>query len=853
MNSIVFSNRENAPTPFESTSDQLTDVYEKRDEKLDLLMIEEVLKNCSNTEITLDETSIECNICGNDIGNTTLEKHVQRHHCERTRGNYICGICDEMYPPRLAWHHYYTKHLQQASSRFCISCKLCKESLPEGTSYLSEHIRKEHFGDYYFKCKFCDENFILERQLKDHLLSIHEKDTANCTKCPLRYIYKHDLNMHIKEKHSNNNIIKELSKPVFKCLRGCNAVFYSADQMNEHIALPHTHRCMNCNLRFPLFENLQTHNKNSHENTKSNNVKLTKQLGPTLNTVVPNQQFLNMQQQRSNKQLVIPTSNAVPNQQLLNMQLGILRSKGAANQSIRLPNVFKPVNLHQNPTFNLNNPNPLASRKVILNQDPTVPKTAAPQNIDINSSGPVSPPRTITIDLSEPDSPQKSDPELNKSILPQDVDVEGGEIELSDGIIDEESDTKKNTVEVKSPERQLSKDSDDSKDQNFEITNSASSKTKSGYTFDCKQCAKKFRTQATLERHVFYNHSVYNENLEKAYVLDVNWNTFNCKSCTRVYKFKKDIRWHVNTKHKKCDLCGELMQKESFLYEHIDAKHSRCNMCQEIYLNEEELKKHTDNTHVNKIECDKCGIEVLVSNLDSHKSYCYPKCKLCETVLLDEEALKDHTAKHHNNNKIKCDVCGLKIPESYLSAHKDFCSFELNSNTLSYNCILCVPNRSFASKDLLNSHMDSFHTKCDICYKYFIDESALEKHKPECDLSLVPHSVKNLNLVKQNPNIDNDVFEEIVEESPKVKCDKCGEQFVDKLYLHIHVRAAHKEENQYKCDNCNKKFIDKLRLYDHIRSEHKDSSSDKFKCPLCSKSFPYRMFLDQHITSKHKQ
>ena len=151
-------------------------------------------------------------------------------------------------------------------------------------------------------------------------------------------------------------------------------------------------------------------------------------------------------------------------------------------------------------------------------------------------------------------------------------------------------------------------------------------------------------------------------------------------------------------------------------------------------------------------------------------------------------ALKQHVRSTHLNVTFKCDHC----------------------------------EKTFRSKNGLNSHMKSIHLKsfaCDVCQKCFNSEPNLRRHKA---------SEHNLDAL--------------------YKCEPCGKAYAWKDSLDYHIRSIHLKE-EYACKYCTLTYKGQGSLRNHVQAVH--SSQDPFQCKQCDKKFKSRTGLQRHIQSIH--
>ena len=138
----------------------------------------------------------------------------------------------------------------------------------------NKHIKRTYQKKRKFQCKTCDESFLQNAILIEHITSFHEgiqpytkrrdlsvhesekKNPFNCHICNGIFAEKNDLNKHIDSVHER--------KP-YQCIT-CGARFSQNDNLQAHILSVHT--CPVCDKCFSSKSNLKTHVESVHEKKK---------------------------------------------------------------------------------------------------------------------------------------------------------------------------------------------------------------------------------------------------------------------------------------------------------------------------------------------------------------------------------------------------------------------------------------------------------------------------------------------------------------------------------------------------------------------------------------------------------
>jgi hypothetical protein len=134
--------------------------------------------------------------------------------------------------------------------------------------------------------------------------------------------------------------------------------------------------------------------------------------------------------------------------------------------------------------------------------------------------------------------------------------------------------------------------------------------------------------------------------------------------------------------------------------------------------------------------------------------------------------------------------------------------------------------------------------KCFLCYKPFLSELDLSRHKcakvqQESVCELCGKVLVNSNALKLHMKIHLNI--------KKHSCQFCGKRFIRKNHLDGHMRAVHTKERPYNCNLCNAKFTMKSELNHHMLKHSTDSP--KYLCSCCGKAFYERYQLTSHLKS----
>ena len=186
-----------------------------------------------NMRFKHDEESCSCHFC-NRIFNSkqTKDKHVKTQHGNENKLGHVCKDCDDLFQSKLALdYHKEVKHCIEVKS---FSCMDCTETFKTAHS-VKVHKRSVHNRrDFY--CRKCFFQFKLHSHLLRHYRTVHDVDMKkftnseisaketnySCNICDFTTIYKQNLSIHMKLKHSD-------VKDEFSCDQ-CGSKFYTKDK-----------------------------------------------------------------------------------------------------------------------------------------------------------------------------------------------------------------------------------------------------------------------------------------------------------------------------------------------------------------------------------------------------------------------------------------------------------------------------------------------------------------------------------------------------------------------------------------------------------------------------------------------
>lgn len=82
-------------------------------------------------------------------------------------------------------------------------------------------------------------------------------------------------------------------------------------------------------------------------------------------------------------------------------------------------------------------------------------------------------------------------------------------------------------------------------------------------------------------------------------------------------------------------------------------------------------------------------------------------------------------------------------------------------------------------------------------------------------------------------------------------CERCGQSFVWRSRLTMHIDSVHEGKKAFSCGKCDKSFSFKSNLKRHIGLVH--GVAKKFSCGQCGKIFSQKYTLNVHVVCAHKR
>ncbi|XP_028156447.1 zinc finger protein 26-like [Ostrinia furnacalis] len=173
----------------------------------------------------------------------------------------------------------------------------------------------------------------------------------------------------------------------------------------------------------------------------------------------------------------------------------------------------------------------------------------------------------------------------------------------------------------------------------------------------CPQCPDRtFRYFGILQRHMNSDHSNNNK---------------ICDFCGRTFKNVINLKVHISHSHSgsaECNTCGVKFKNQWCLARHRakshDVKNYKCPKCPEFFKSQYDKQKHLIKVHDTGHKCEHCG-KMFTRNsfMKDHIRRTHLKeknvpCNLCGEKFFDNYLLRLHKVKHDGERKFTCSFCG---------------------------------------------------------------------------------------------------------------------------------------------------------------------------------------------------
>ena len=194
--------------------------------------------------------------------------------------NHKCNFCEKTFSYKSQLEIHLKSSHERRDEEF--TCKLCENTFAT-EEYLQKHVRRMHVGHLspdQIHCFTCFEQFSKRCQLKEHTLSVHDKESKyDCDLCEFCFmssqaLHHHKINMHCEE---NGKLVNRVDGK-YSCPQ-CGIKYKYNSTLKLHIEAVHDkikkHKCSICEEGFLTPYHVTKHVKKVHEG----GTKLTRNCG----------------------------------------------------------------------------------------------------------------------------------------------------------------------------------------------------------------------------------------------------------------------------------------------------------------------------------------------------------------------------------------------------------------------------------------------------------------------------------------------------------------------------------------------------------------------------------------------
>lgn len=334
----------------------------------------------------------------------------------------------------------------------------------------------------------------------------------------------------------------------------------------------------------------------------------------------------------------------------------------------------------------------------------------------------------------------------------------------------------------------------------------------------CLKCNAIFPDLKPLKNHMILKHRTV---------------VYKCSFCPKIFSFVSGFRCHMKVDHSgkvadekvnvfiKCDMCppkARVFSNEDFsghLSEHLDEKTStvfgfKCRKCQYLTKNPVTFQNHMT---VMKI----CRLFEEVAFKRSQPNLVVPvKKRKCEEF--SNECIQKRLRGIYSSNQFKSESSIQECQRSPLDRDDGLSSAaDRTRNNTKMVCLLC--DKKFNDSTSIRNHISSYH-KCNDHYKYI--QVLLDlKGSPKKISSKCTKDIHKKKILRKT-NIDsvvNHTVKKSTNKSSSFGCPYCTIESTTLEEFRAHV-VEHRDDNAYQCLECGECFVCKNPLEIHLVLAH---------------------------------
>ncbi|XP_044744052.1 zinc finger protein 615-like [Chrysoperla carnea] len=745
----------------------------------------------------------------------TLRAHIKLVHIEPERRE-MCNVCGKLILPSTL-----RSHLESHDKETVYKCPDC------GKIYNNKYVLRGHINEKHnaesgtvntaIVCKICNKNLTSKRTLKTHMIVMHsEMKKRECHICGKAYKLQCNVNAHIQSAHMD-------VRP--HICSTCNKAFHTKTLLRNHMRTHTGERPFSCSIcgksfgfKGVLSTHMKVHTNIDFDMSPSININdfhkicriclITKEKMVPINTP----EVIFMLEDCSSVQESY--EQKMPQQLCENCFWQLKNAYDFRQQCVVSMEILCEI-LRQDENSDEKNSIYLEDKSVVDVKCVTTTNNSE-DSVEVKSELGYDEVFSQVETLLDDDGKQ-NDEKYSKRCMNAKVEkVENSEEDEND-----------ETSSCSSDEYQEDRDHDDDLGSDNEATEGNEQKQRSLadilikkykiYDLTCNICKKEISTRSTLLRHM----ETHDTNRPLKY---------HCSICKKGFYTSENLKKHVNRHMGKtkfsCDKCPKRFYVLSALGVHYKSSHKaepiQCSQCPSQFYHPLQLEQHEQNHGEKKYVCDVCGKVFPKKNrLTKHKKYHSEErpftCNICERGFKTKADLTSHVKLRHveSDRREVCYICGKLIPVGTLTIHLD------THKDRSVKCSEC--DKIFASKIILDRHINHIHRNggisqkyyCDICNKALGSKGSLKTHM------ITTHS-----------------------DDKKNECHICGKTYKLLSHVRAHIQSAHMDVRPHICSICSKAFHTKLLLKNHMRTH---TGERPFPCSICGKAFGFKNVLNTHM------
>lgn len=365
-----------------------------------------------------------------------------------------------------------------------------------------------------------------------------------------------------------------------------------------------------------------------------------------------------------------------------------------------------------------------------------------------------------------------------------------------------------------------------------------------------------------------------------------------CEFCDKICTSKKMLMGHTNW-HKRimnisekpkepsydCDICDEILPKQSFIYKHLKTCHQNeyhCGQCGSHGGSYIRAKAHLMTQHPRKVKlemskrhkCPQCFrsfnmIDTLNDHIrHKHENECMAKksnyCVACGVIYPNEKMFEEHQENHYHKKYQKLfdaererDLTGE--PETF---EEEQDSDDDKEDTVAFepSFISSKRKRGYSTNSWASTSSSSMTSIVENSTKFDKFSQPIKKEKLELDTA-----------VETSEQLDND--DSMIDETAYLnfmrsydgvfKCSICEITKTERKLILQHLKE-HDEVPKYSCDQCSESFLFKVGFETHLRNHQKDQNSNQEnsvsctnRCEICCIDFKLAIMLNRHNALSH--